>query len=93
MHRRHNKRLKRDCQRVATLVQNCSSVFTVCFLSSAVRCQPLSRALCLQEVRIMKYTKNQHMLSQWFLRNFRSDDTANAPKDKQRVWCHSGFVA
>ncbi|MBF4296562.1 excinuclease, partial [Vibrio anguillarum] len=22
------------------------SVFTVCFLSSAVRCQPLSRALC-----------------------------------------------
>ncbi|NNN49738.1 hypothetical protein FKN12_18065 [Vibrio sp. 2-2(8)] len=41
----HNKRLKRDCQRVATLVQNCSSVFTVYFLSSAVRCQPLSRAL------------------------------------------------
>jgi hypothetical protein len=37
----------------------------------------------------MKYTKNQHMLSQWFLRNFRSDDTANSPKDKQRVWCHS----
>jgi hypothetical protein len=33
----------------------------------------------------MKYTKNQHMLSQWFLRNFRSDDTANSPKDKQRV--------
>ncbi|MBF4236851.1 excinuclease, partial [Vibrio anguillarum] len=26
-------------------MQNCSSVFTVCFLSSAVRCQPLSRAL------------------------------------------------
>ncbi|EGR2468625.1 disulfide bond formation protein DsbD, partial [Vibrio cholerae] len=22
-------------------------MFTVCFLSSAVRCQPLSRALCL----------------------------------------------
>ena len=40
-----NKRLKRDCQRVATLVQNCSSVFAVYFLSSAVRCQPLSRAL------------------------------------------------
>ncbi|MBF4390045.1 hypothetical protein EAY15_19055, partial [Vibrio anguillarum] len=33
-------------QRVAALVQNLSSVFTVCFLSSAVRCQPLSRALC-----------------------------------------------
>ncbi|MDF9390676.1 hypothetical protein EXZ60_18070 [Vibrio sp. 1151_11] len=27
-------------------MQNCSSEFTVCFLSSAVRCQPLSRALC-----------------------------------------------
>ncbi|MBF4247163.1 hypothetical protein EA004_19495 [Vibrio anguillarum] len=26
-------------------MQNCSSAFTVCFLSSAVRCQPLSRAL------------------------------------------------
>jgi len=37
----HNKRLKRDCQRVAALVQNWSSVFIVCFLSSAVRCQPL----------------------------------------------------
>lgn len=37
----------------------------------------------------MKYTKNQHMLSQWVLRNFRSDDTANAPKEKQRVWCHT----
>lgn len=37
----------------------------------------------------MKYTKNQHMLSQWFLRNFRSDDTINSPKDKQRVWCHT----
>jgi len=36
----------------------------------------------------MTYTKNQHMLSQWFLRNFRSDDTALSPKDKQRVWCH-----
>ncbi|WP_328853851.1 hypothetical protein, partial [Vibrio anguillarum] len=31
---------------MAVLVQNCSSVFTVCFLSLAVRCQPLSRALC-----------------------------------------------
>ncbi|OCP83127.1 hypothetical protein AKH07_22920 [Vibrio parahaemolyticus] len=49
------------------------------------RLSHLNAALCLQEVRIMKYTKNQHMLSQWFLRNFRSDDTANAPKDKQRV--------
>lgn len=36
----------------------------------------------------MKYTKNQHMLSQWFLRNFRSDDTALSPKEKQRVWAH-----
>ncbi|EJG2388459.1 DUF4238 domain-containing protein [Kluyvera ascorbata] len=36
----------------------------------------------------MTYTKNQHVLSQWVLRNFRSDDTALSPKDKQRVWCH-----
>lgn len=36
----------------------------------------------------MGYTRNQHMLSQWFLRNFRSDDTALSPKDKQRVWAH-----
>ncbi|KMK81800.1 DUF4238 domain-containing protein [Pectobacterium brasiliense] len=36
----------------------------------------------------MAYTKNQHMLSQWFLRNFRSDDTALSPKEKQRVWAH-----
>jgi hypothetical protein len=36
----------------------------------------------------MAYTKNQHMLSQWILRNFRSDDTALSHKDKQRVWCH-----
>lgn len=36
----------------------------------------------------MAYTKNQHMLSQWFLRNFRSDDTALSPKEKQRVWSH-----
>ncbi|ELP3501644.1 DUF4238 domain-containing protein [Vibrio harveyi] len=39
----------------------------------------------------MKYTKNQHMLSQWVLRNFRSDDTAEHPKDKQRVWCHTVY--
>lgn len=36
----------------------------------------------------MAYTRNQHMLSRWVLRNFRSDDTAHSPKDKQRVWCH-----
>lgn len=28
------------------------------------------------------------MLSQWVLRNFRSDDTAHETKHKQRVWCH-----
>lgn len=39
----------------------------------------------------MKYTKNQHMLSQWVLRNFRSDDTAAQSKDKQRVWCHTVY--
>lgn len=36
----------------------------------------------------MTYTKIQHMLSQWFLRNFRSDDTALSPKGRQRVWSH-----
>jgi hypothetical protein len=41
----------------------------------------------------MKYTKNQHMLSQWVLRNFRSDDTAHASKDKQRVWCHTVSIS
>lgn len=39
----------------------------------------------------MAFTKNQHMLSQWVLRNFRSDDTALSPKDKQRVWCHTVY--
>lgn len=31
----------------------------------------------------MGYTRNQHMLSQWFLRNFRSDDTALSSKEKR----------
>ena len=37
----------------------------------------------------MEYTKNQHFLSQWILRNFRSDDTATKVNDKRRVWCHT----
>lgn len=41
----------------------------------------------------MKYTKNQHVLSQWILRNFRSDDTANMPKSKKRVWCHTIYFS
>lgn len=40
----------------------------------------------------MKYTKNQHVLSQWVLRNFRSDDTATAIRDKKRVWCHTVYL-
>lgn len=36
----------------------------------------------------MVFVRNQHMLSQWVLRNFRSDDTALHPKGKQRVWAH-----
>lgn len=36
----------------------------------------------------MAYTRNQHVLSQWILRNFLSDDTALSPREKQRVWCH-----
>ncbi|HIF5823735.1 TPA: DUF4238 domain-containing protein [Vibrio parahaemolyticus] len=39
----------------------------------------------------MKYTRNQHMLSQWVLRNFRSDDSVGKTSDKQRVWCHTVF--
>ena len=37
----------------------------------------------------MSYTTNQHVLSQWILRNFRSDDTATSKLDKKRVWCHT----
>ena len=65
-----NKRLKRDCQRVAALVQNLSSVFTVCFLSSAVRCQPLSRALGIwrhHEINIQ--TSAEHATLVTFLPN------------------------
>lgn len=40
----------------------------------------------------MDYTKNQHVLSQWVLRNFRSDDTALYAKEKQRVWCHTVYM-
>ncbi|WP_241610428.1 DUF4238 domain-containing protein [Rosenbergiella epipactidis] len=40
----------------------------------------------------MDYTKNQHVLSQWMLRNFRSDDTALHVKEKQRVWCHTVYM-
>ncbi|CEL29790.1 hypothetical protein SRM1_03144 [Pseudomonas fluorescens] len=31
-------------------------------------------------------------MPQWVLRNFRSDDTANAKKGKQRVWCHTVYL-
>ncbi|MBF4258667.1 hypothetical protein EAY18_20335, partial [Vibrio anguillarum] len=62
-------------QRVAALVQNCSSEFTVYFLSSAVRCQPLSRALyfigywCL----IRRKCENQNNFNNFNLnRNFTS---------------------
>ncbi|MET6757837.1 DUF4238 domain-containing protein [Pseudoalteromonas sp. NCIMB_1079] len=37
----------------------------------------------------MSYTKDQHVLSQWMLRNFRSDDTAKLVRDKKRVWTHT----
>lgn len=39
------------------------------------------------------YKKNQHVLSQWVLRNFRSDDTAGENKGKQRVWCHTVYFS
>ncbi|HBD1844125.1 TPA: DUF4238 domain-containing protein [Salmonella enterica] len=41
----------------------------------------------------MVFTRNQHMLSQWVLRNFRSDDTALSAKEKQRVWCHTVYIS
>lgn len=31
-------------------------------------------------------------MPQWVLRNFRSDDTANLDKGKQRVWCHTIYL-
>ncbi|MDT3281642.1 DUF4238 domain-containing protein [Shewanella scandinavica] len=39
----------------------------------------------------MTYTRNQHVLSQWVLRNFRSDDSVGKSSDKQRVWCHTVY--
>lgn len=31
-------------------------------------------------------------MPQWVLRNFRSDDTAQAEKGKKRVWCHTVYL-
>ncbi|QFU75923.1 hypothetical protein EY643_09765 [Halioglobus maricola] len=39
----------------------------------------------------MSYTKNQHVISRWILRNFRSDDTATLDRDKKRVWTHTVY--
>lgn len=39
----------------------------------------------------MSYTKNQHLLSQWWLRNFRADESTEKSKDKQRIWCHEVY--
>ncbi|MBF4246937.1 hypothetical protein EA004_18190 [Vibrio anguillarum] len=41
-----NKRLKRDCQRMAVFVQISLCDYGVFFEFSVLRCQPLSRALC-----------------------------------------------
>ncbi|EGR3960000.1 hypothetical protein DDN39_18875 [Vibrio cholerae] len=41
-----NKRLKRDCQRVAFPVPLSRGGFGVVFELGAMRCQPLRRALC-----------------------------------------------
>lgn len=40
----------------------------------------------------MAHTIKQHVMPQWVLRNFRSDDTALAEKGKQRVWCHTVYL-
>ncbi|MBF4363627.1 hypothetical protein EAY40_15255 [Vibrio anguillarum] len=45
----HNKRLKRDCQRVAVFVQIGLCDYGCYFEFSVLRCQPLNRALCLLE--------------------------------------------
>ncbi|MBF4374891.1 hypothetical protein, partial [Vibrio anguillarum] len=41
----HNKRLKRDCQRVAVFVQIGLCDYGCYFEFSVLRCQPLNRAL------------------------------------------------
>ncbi|WP_265533596.1 DUF4238 domain-containing protein [Pseudomonas saponiphila] len=46
----------------------------------------------INTVAKVPYKRNQHVLSQWILRNFRSDDTATEKKDKQRVWCHTVYL-
>ncbi|EMP89899.1 hypothetical protein VC116059_003152A, partial [Vibrio cholerae O1 str. 116059] len=46
---KHNKRLKRDCQRVAFPVPLTAVVTVVVFEFGVMRCQPLRRALCLSE--------------------------------------------
>lgn len=38
------------------------------------------------------HTIKQHVMPQWVLRNFRSDDTAKAEKGKKRVWCHTVYL-
>ncbi|MNF91263.1 hypothetical protein D3C84_738570 [compost metagenome] len=40
----------------------------------------------------MGHTIKQHVMPQWVLRNFRSDDTAQAEKGKKRVWCHTVYL-
>jgi hypothetical protein len=55
---------------------------------------PLSSALYVFESfsgHSMSYTKNQHVISRWILRNFRSDDTATSERDKKRVWTHTVY--
>ncbi|ASG01621.1 hypothetical protein CEG15_15795 [Vibrio anguillarum] len=42
---KHNKRFKRDCQRVAVLVQIGICDYGCYFRFSILRCQPLNRAL------------------------------------------------
>jgi hypothetical protein len=39
----------------------------------------------------MSHTRNQHVISRWILRNFRSDDTAILERDKKRVWTHTVY--
>ncbi|TQP44336.1 hypothetical protein FLM09_10125 [Vibrio cholerae] len=51
---KHNKRLKRDCQRAAFPVPLSRGVAVVVFEFSGMRCQPLRRALC-EFVAVSRY--------------------------------------
>ncbi|MBF4252284.1 hypothetical protein EAY15_07735 [Vibrio anguillarum] len=54
----HNKRLKRDCQRVAVYVQIGLCDYGCYFEFSVLRCQPLNRALALFKRRFYEISSS-----------------------------------